>query len=107
MNEIPTVDWLDLENNRNKFMDDLRYALSECGFLVLANAPGLDDAFQQRAFREVRGFFDLNAQYLVTLCYIWQLRNLFTCFSMKQTDDLRIMESLPQFDIEFNAQATF
>lgn len=58
MNEIPTVDWLDLAADRDKFMDDLRYALSECGFLVLENAPGLDDAFQQRAFREVRGFFD-------------------------------------------------
>ena len=58
MQEIPTVDWLDLESNRSKFMDDLRYALSECGFLVLTNAPGLDDDFQQRAFREVRGFFD-------------------------------------------------
>ena len=58
MNEIPTVDWLDLDRDRNKFMDDLRYALSECGFLVLANAPGLDDEFQQRAFREVRAFFD-------------------------------------------------
>lgn len=58
MNEIPTVDWLDLDNNRDKFMADLTYALSECGFLVLANAPGLDDEFQQRAFREVRGFFD-------------------------------------------------
>lgn len=58
MNEIPTVDWLDLAADRAKFMDDLRYALSECGFLVLENAPGLDDAFQQRAFREVRGFFD-------------------------------------------------
>lgn len=58
LEEIPVVDWLDLENDRNKFMDDLRYALSECGFLVLANAPGLDDEFQQRAFQEVRGFFD-------------------------------------------------
>ena len=57
MNEIPTVDWLDLARNRQKFMDDLRYALSECGFLVLTNAPGLDDDFQQSAFREVRGFF--------------------------------------------------
>ena len=55
---IPTVDWLDLEANRDKFMDDLRYALSECGFLVLKNAPGLEDAFQQRAFHEVRQFFD-------------------------------------------------
>ena len=58
MLEIPTVDWLDLEQDRDKFLSDLRYALSECGFLVLTNAPGLDDAFQQRAFREVRGFFD-------------------------------------------------
>jgi isopenicillin N synthase-like dioxygenase len=58
MKEIPTVDWLDLENNRDKFLQDLRYALSECGFLMLLNAPGLDDEFQQRAFREVRGFFD-------------------------------------------------
>ena len=43
---IPTVDWLDLEADRDRFMDDLRYALSECGFLVLKNAPGLEDAFQ-------------------------------------------------------------
>ena len=56
--EIPTVDWLDLETDRDKFMDDLRYALSECGFLVLKNAPGLDDEFQQEAFHEVRQFFD-------------------------------------------------
>ncbi|MFT5560793.1 MAG: isopenicillin N synthase-like dioxygenase [Candidatus Azotimanducaceae bacterium] len=56
--EIPVVDWLDLENNRDKFIQDLRYALAECGFLVLTNAPGLEDEFQQRAFREVRGFFD-------------------------------------------------
>ena len=58
MQEIPTVDWLDLQHNRDKFLRDLRFALSECGFLVLTNAPGLDDDFQQRAFREVRGFFD-------------------------------------------------
>ncbi|HAT25556.1 MAG TPA: isopenicillin N synthase family oxygenase, partial [Gammaproteobacteria bacterium] len=58
LQEIPTVDWLDLENHRDKFLEDLRYALSECGFLVLTNAPGLDDEFQQRAFREVRGFFN-------------------------------------------------
>ncbi|MCR9276946.1 MAG: hypothetical protein NXH85_03150 [Pseudomonadaceae bacterium] len=56
--EIPTVDWLDLERDRPRFMADLRHALSECGFLVLTNAPGLDDNFQQRAFREVRAFFD-------------------------------------------------
>ncbi len=58
LQEIPTVDWLDLENDRDKFMADLRFALAECGFLVLTNAPGLDDEFQRRAFREVRGFFD-------------------------------------------------
>ena len=56
--QLPTVDWLDLEGNRTKFLEDLRYALSDCGFLVLTNAPGLDNDFQQRAFREVRGFFD-------------------------------------------------
>jgi isopenicillin N synthase-like dioxygenase len=55
--QIPTVDWLDLENNREKFIEDLRYALAECGFLILTNAPGLDDEFQRRAFSEVRGFF--------------------------------------------------
>ena len=58
LSEIPTVDWLDLEVDRDKFMKDLRYALSECGFLVLKNAPGLGDVFQQEAFREVRQFFD-------------------------------------------------
>lgn len=58
IHEIPTVNWLDLAANRDKFMQDLRYALSECGFLVLTNAPGLDQDFQQRAFSEVRGFFD-------------------------------------------------
>ena len=58
MKEIPTVNWLDLENNRDKFLQDLRYALAECGFLILTNAPDLDDEFQQRAFHEVRGFFN-------------------------------------------------
>ena len=52
LSEIPTVDWRDLDNNREKFMSDLRFALSECGFLVLLNAPRLTDAFQQEAFRE-------------------------------------------------------
>ena len=28
--EIPTVDWHDLENDREKFMEGLRYALAEC-----------------------------------------------------------------------------
>ena len=56
--EIPTVDWHDLENDREKFMEGLRYALAECGFLILANAPGLEDEFQQQAFKEARNFFD-------------------------------------------------
>ena len=56
--EIPTVDWHDLENDREKFLRELRYALAECGFLILTNAPGLDDKFQQQAFKEARNFFD-------------------------------------------------
>lgn len=28
LTEIPTVDWSDLNGNRQKFMDDLHYALS-------------------------------------------------------------------------------
>jgi isopenicillin N synthase-like dioxygenase len=55
---LPTVDWLDRKANPPKFFEELSYALSEFGFMVLTNAPGLGDAFQQRAFREVRAFFD-------------------------------------------------
>ena len=58
--ELPKVDWLDRNLNPDKFFKDLSYALSEFGFMVLTNAPGLSDEFQQRAFREVRGFFDLS-----------------------------------------------
>ena len=56
--ELPEVDWLDRESNPSKFFKDLSYALSEFGFMVLTNAPGLSDEFQQHAFSEVRGFFD-------------------------------------------------
>ena len=56
--EIPKVDWLDRSENPDKFFKDLTYALSDFGFMVLTNAPGLADEFQQRAFKEVRGFFD-------------------------------------------------
>ena len=56
--ELPKVDWLDRELNPDRFFKDLSYALSEYGFMVLTNAPGLSDEFQQRAFSEVRGFFD-------------------------------------------------
>jgi isopenicillin N synthase-like dioxygenase len=56
--EIPKVNWQDRELNPDKFFKDLSYALSEYGFMVLTNAPGLSDEFQKKAFREVRGFFD-------------------------------------------------
>ena len=56
--ELPEVDWLDRKSNPDKFFKDLSYALSEFGFMVLTNAPGLSDEFQQHAFREVRGFFN-------------------------------------------------
>ena len=56
--QLPEVDWLEKESNPDKFFKDLRYALSEFGFMVLTNAPGLSDEFQQQAFKEVRGFFD-------------------------------------------------
>ncbi len=57
-NQLPIVDWLEQASNREKFLADLKYALTEFGFMVLTNAPGLDNEFQQRAFREVRGFFE-------------------------------------------------
>ena len=69
MAEIPVVDWADLENDREKLLADIRYALSECGFMTLINAPGLDDQFQQRAFRDVRRFFDA-PEYLKKSAYI-------------------------------------
>jgi isopenicillin N synthase-like dioxygenase len=56
--ELPKVDWLDKEANPEKFFEDLSYALSEFGFMVLTNAPGFSDDFQQGAFKEVRGFFE-------------------------------------------------
>ena len=45
--ELPKVDWLDKEANPEKFFEDLSYALSEFGFMVLTNAPGFSDNFQQ------------------------------------------------------------
>ena len=56
--ELPKVNWSDKDSNPNKFFKDLSYALSEFGFMVLTNAPGLSDDFQQNAFKEVRSFFD-------------------------------------------------
>ena len=37
---IPTVDWRDVERDRQKFLADLRFALAECGFMILTHAPG-------------------------------------------------------------------
>jgi isopenicillin N synthase-like dioxygenase len=56
--DLPVVDYLDVARNKPKFLKDLRRALADIGFLVLANAPGLDDEFQQRMFKEARAFFD-------------------------------------------------
>jgi isopenicillin N synthase-like dioxygenase len=56
--ELPEVNWLDRDSDPSKFFKDLSYALSEFGFMVLTNAPGLSDDFQQSAFKEVRSFFD-------------------------------------------------
>ena len=55
--ELPKVDWLDKEANPQKFFEDISYALSEFGFMVLTNAPGFSDEFQQSAFKEARGRF--------------------------------------------------
>ena len=56
--ELPEVNWLDKDLDPSKFYKDLSYALSEFGFMVLTNAPGFSDNFQQSAFHEVRGFFE-------------------------------------------------
>ena len=48
--ELPKVDWLDRESNPDRFFKDLSYALSEFGFMVLTNAPGLSDEFQKKHF---------------------------------------------------------
>ena len=63
--ELPKVDWLDKEVNPQKFFKDLSYALSEFGFMVLTNAPGFSDEFQQGAFKEVRGFFESSRELLI------------------------------------------
>ena len=55
--ELPEVNWLDRDSNPKKFFQDLSYALSEFGFMVLTNAPGFSDDFQKSAFHEVRTFF--------------------------------------------------
>ena len=56
LKEIPTVDWVDLDRDRSKFMDDLRYALSECGFLVLTNARAWKMIFNSKRLKRYEGF---------------------------------------------------
>lgn len=55
---LPIVDYNLLSEDRPEFLRQLKHALTDVGFLVLANAPGLEDAFQHRMFKEVRGMFD-------------------------------------------------
>jgi len=57
MDALPIVDYADLARDRPKFLSNLKAAFSDIGFLVLTNYPGLEDDFQQRCFKEARGFF--------------------------------------------------
>jgi isopenicillin N synthase-like dioxygenase len=64
---MPIVDYALIGlGKRDEFLRQLNKALSEVGFLVLENAPGLEDTFQQRAFSEVRRFFDSDAEVKLT-----------------------------------------
>eukprot|EP00942_MAST-04A_sp_MAST-4A-sp1_P014362 g14362.t1 len=59
METIPIVDYADiLHGNKQKFLKDLHFALSEIGFMVLVNYPGLEDSFQKKMFKKVRQFFN-------------------------------------------------
>lgn len=58
MESLPLLDWQLLAQDRDKFLEGLRHALANVGFVVLQNAPGFEDEVQQRMFKEVRGFFD-------------------------------------------------
>ena len=54
METIPIVDYADiLHGNKQKFLKDLHFALSEIGFMVLVNYPGLEDSFQKKMFKKV------------------------------------------------------
>ena len=58
MAAIPVVDWRRSEADRAGFLEDVRHALRDVGFMVLANAPGFEPEAQARTFREARTFFD-------------------------------------------------
>jgi len=58
MQSLPIVDWADVKRNRPKFLRELHHALTNIGFLVLKNAPGLDDKVQRRLFKSARHFFE-------------------------------------------------
>ena len=70
---LPEVNWSDKASDPEKFFRDLSYALSEYGFMVLTNAPGFSDDFQQKAFQEVRGFFDSPMDLKKQLTYLIRL----------------------------------
>lgn len=55
--ELPTVDWHDLQHNRQKFLNDLRVALSDFGFLVLTNAPGPGRSIPTTSISRSAGLF--------------------------------------------------
>ena len=59
---IPVVDWTRLETDRSGFLADVRFALGEVGFMVLANAPGFAPRVQARTFQEAHRFFDAPAE---------------------------------------------
>eukprot|EP00947_MAST-08B_sp_MAST-8B-sp1_P003016 g3016.t1 len=56
---LPIVDYDLLAKDRPAFFRQLQYALCDVGFMVLANAPGLDASFQRDCFAWAHAFFDL------------------------------------------------
>ncbi|KAI9021127.1 hypothetical protein DFJ74DRAFT_607072 [Hyaloraphidium curvatum] len=57
--EIPLVDYSLRDSEPAKFDAQLRYALAGCGFMLLANVPGFDEAYQRRVLATGRSFFEL------------------------------------------------
>ena len=100
--ELPKVDWLDKESNPKKFYADLTYALSEFGFMVLTNAPGLSDEFQQSAFKEVREFFDSSKE-LKKTAYIGKTP-YFRGYSLPNPPDSRFGQVIEAFQYGFEQE---
>ncbi|KAI9013535.1 hypothetical protein DFJ74DRAFT_682397 [Hyaloraphidium curvatum] len=57
--EIPLVDLALADSDPAAFFAQLQYATADVGFMLLKNAPGLDEAFQSDVFRVSHAFFDL------------------------------------------------